>query len=137
MYPQQEDDIANQVLTYSRWESTQKEYTDPRTGETVETRVFGLIPVTTRVGELIPKFQKDVENMVTHIFKAHHQWATFHHYVSSLEVGDLLMVSDYQQNFTAEYSEAPTSMAYSGNKVTFAMFPVGVYLYTAFFRPET
>ncbi len=40
----------------------------------------------------------------------------------------IIFVCDYQQNIEEVYSETPTSMAYSANKKSYAMYPVGVYL---------
>ena len=38
----------------------------------------------------------------------------------------VITIEDYQMNLEAIYSENPTSMAYSGNKVTVALYPICV-----------
>ena len=63
-----------------------------------------------------------------HIFVAHNQWATVNRLKTNLEVGDVIMIEDYQQNMEAEYFwENPTTMAYSTNKVNVAVYPMAVY----------
>ena len=61
-------------------------------------------------------FKKGSKNLVGHIFRANHQWKALQHYKQTLNEGDILLVSDYQQNLEEIHSEMPTSMAYSGNR---------------------
>ena len=55
VFPIPEKSIAEKLITYSRWEQTTKTYKDPKSGKSVDKKIFGLVSVTITVGDLIRK----------------------------------------------------------------------------------
>ena len=89
-------------------------------------KVFGLFQKTETVQEVadcliskIPKFKK-------HVFNSYSQWNAHSISRENLDEKSVITIEDYQQNMEVEYNENPTSMAYSSNKTSVALFPICV-----------
>lgn len=87
-------------------------------------KVFGLYEQRKILSEAVKDFVGLLPKLRKHIFTAHHQWQA--HAVSrcTLDKHTVITVEDYQQNLEVIYPEAPTSMAYSTNKFTVAVYPI-------------
>jgi hypothetical protein len=72
-----------------------------------------------KLSELIPK-------LALHIFTAHHQWHAHECFRANLGPHCVITVEDYQMNLEVVYREAPTSLAFSANKLGVAVYPVCV-----------
>ena len=64
--------------------------------------------------------------LALHIYTAAKQWDAHNTASLSLDMFSIISIEDYQRNLEAIYSENPTSMGYSGNKVTTALYPICV-----------
>ena len=87
-------------------------------------KVFGLFPITTTVEAVASTFLGSLGKLKRHIYIAHKQWDAHASARKSLTVNSLITIEDYQRNIEVEYIEQPTSMAYSSNKLTVAVYPI-------------
>ena len=78
------------------------------------------LPVQEAVDQLIAALPE----LKRHIFTAHMQWHAHDTARRNLDQYSVITVEDYQQNMEIVYGEMPTSTAYSGNKLTVAMYPL-------------
>ena len=46
---------------------------------------------------------------------------------SNIQLGTVMILSDYQQNLTIELSTTPTSTVYGANQINVAIFPTVLY----------
>ena len=67
---------------------------------------------------------KSLPKLKNHIFTAHHQWSAHAAARDKLTIDSLITIEDYQRNIEVEYIETPTSMAYSSNKLSVAVYPI-------------
>ena len=88
--------------------------------------IFGLHPQNKTVGEIVTLFIQMLPKLRKHIHIAHHQWHAHSTARSNLDDNSVISIEDYQQNLEVVYSEQPTSMAYSTNKQTVAVYPICV-----------
>lgn len=96
-------------------------------------KVYGLNPRSKTVNATLLNLSESLPALCKHIYVAHHQWQAHKSARENLQEGSVITVEDYQQNLEVVYNEAPTSMAYSSNKLTVAIYPVCV----EFISPET
>ena len=62
-----------------------------------------------------------------HIFVAYNQWEYKKICESNIQLGTVMILSDYQQNLTIELSTTPTSTVYGANQINVAIFPTVLY----------
>lgn len=86
--------------------------------------VFGLFQQKMSIEDAVAKFIGMLPKLRQHIYIAHHQWKAHAAARSQLDISSIITIEDYQQNLEVVYSEAPTSMAYSTNKLTTAVYPI-------------
>ena len=91
--------------------------------EVTAKKVYGLFNITT-VEDVATTFLKSLPRLKRHIFIAHNQWDAHSKVRENLTVDSLITIEDYQRNIEVEYIEQPTSMAYSSNKLTVAVYPI-------------
>ena len=88
--------------------------------------VFGLFPQNKTISETASAFLEMLPKLRRHIYTAHHQWRAHANARDNLDINSIVTIEDYQQNLEVVYSEQPTSMAYSSNKLTVAVYPICV-----------
>ena len=88
-------------------------------------KMFGLFSVTT-IDEAIHNFLKLIPKLKDYIFSAYCQWNAHAINRQNLCNNSVITIEDYQQNLEVIHSENPTSMAYSSNKTTVALFCICV-----------
>ena len=130
------DALKNVMVTYSQWTTDtkiQKQTKKPSKKSKVkgdsklkEKKVFGLFPFTEKLSDVAQKFSKSLIKLKHHIFTAKAQWNAHTHFRSTMDDNSVITIEDYQQNLEVTYIEAPTSMAYSSNKLTVAIYPICV-----------
>ena len=125
------DETAKANVAYSQWDyyvdEKKKAKQKAKKPDSEPTgRVFGLVNKSESVMEVVSELFKQVPKLKQHIYTAHAQWnghATHRH---SLDNESIITIEDYQQNIEVEYIEKPTSLAYSTNKLTAALYPICV-----------
>ena len=123
------ENLLRKSITFSMWESKKVKITKTDKSNkttTVEKHVFSLYPHTITVEEAMEKLKVLVKNLKWHIYTAHGQWSAHDVQRSCLDVNSIITVEDYQMNIEVVYTENPTSLAYSTNKKTVALFPICV-----------
>ena len=66
-----------------------------------------------------------------HIYTAHMQWNVYVQALENLYYETFVSIEDYQMNIEVIYSENPTFLVYSANKLTTAMYPIYIEFRTA------
>ena len=89
-------------------------------------KVFGLFSITEKLSVLIDKYKNMLPTLKRHIYTAHVQWNNHASSRTAMSDTSIITVEDYQQNLEVIYIENPTSMAYSSNKLTVAVYPIHV-----------
>ena len=89
-------------------------------------KVFGLFRHGATIAETVQKFMEMLPKLKVHVFTAYSQWNAHAMHHNALDDISVMTIEDYQQNLELEYSENPTSMAYSKNKTTVALYPIAV-----------
>ena len=106
---------ASETVTFSMW--TYKDI-DGR-------RQYGLFKVTKSVEEVRTDLVKDIPRLLVHVYNAALAWSKLRKDESELRAGiDVLCIEDYQRNYDVWHAEMPTSMGYSANNMSLAMYPV-------------
>ena len=121
--PQQ---FKNHEVKYSQWRSEKKKITKKQKGKvvTLEKTIFNLYPDMCELKKAVETLQEMYKNLRIHIFTAYKQWDAHEQGRRNLDMNTFISIEDYQMNVTVVYSENPTSMAYSSNKHTVAMYPI-------------
>ena len=88
--------------------------------------IFGLSQPDFSVHQTVSAFFDVLPKLRQHIYTAHHQWQAHNQAPNNLDVSSVITIKDYQQNLEVVYAEQPTSMAYSSNKLTAAVYPTCV-----------
>ena len=70
------------------------------------------------------KLQEICKPLRLHIFTSHMQWNGHNEARQNLDENTFISIEDYQMNMEVVYKENPTSLAYSTNKMTVAMYPI-------------
>ena len=83
-----------------------------------------MFPISTNLEDVVSTFVGGLGKLKRHIFIAHKQWNAHATARNSLTVNSLITIEDYQRNIEVEYIEQPTSMAYSSNKLSVAVYPI-------------
>ena len=104
------------TVTYSQWEMA---YSKEK-----KKKVVGLVKHIDPVAEAVDQLISMLPELKRHIYTSHIQWHAHSTIRSNLDAYSVITIEDYQQNMEVVYLEQPTSTAYSGNKVTVAMFPI-------------
>ena len=120
--------IQNVEVKYSQWRSEKKTYTKEKKGKVVsiEKSVFSLYPETCSVQDALLKLEKMCKPLRLHIYTAHRQWNAHNQFRENLDMFTIITIEDYQMNLEVVYKENPTSLAYSTNKMTVAIYPICV-----------
>ena len=90
----------------------------------IEKTVFSLYPHSCNVKEALTMLENMCKQLRKHIYTAHMQWNVHVQARENLNYETFISTEDYQMNMKLMYSENPTSLAYSGNKLTVAMYPI-------------
>ena len=120
-----------QLITYSLWqygfdEEKKRKQLEKDPQKKNAGRVFGLFDVTETISEAVKNFTNSLPKMKIHIYTAYSQWNAHAMSRDSLDDKSIITIEDYQQNLEVTHMENPTSMAYTTNKITMALFPVCV-----------
>ena len=89
--------------------------------------VFRLFPEVLTIKECIDDFSDSVKELKLHVYVTKWQWTNQRLRISSMEVGDIVTVEDYQMNMSVGLSEAPTTSVFGANQLTFTLYPIIVY----------
>ena len=88
--------------------------------------MYSLYPETSSVKDAIHKLEEMIKPLRLHIFTAHKQWNAHDESRKNLDMNMIISIEDYQMNMEVVHNENPTSMAYSTNKQTVAVYPICV-----------
>ena len=119
------DEIGSQEITFVQWESRTQKVRNKK-GEYIDKKVYSLYSHTELLDQAISQLEDMLEGLTKHILVAHHQWKVHKTLQENLNTESIITIEDYQMNIEIEFSENPTSLAYSSNKLTFALYPVCV-----------
>ena len=113
-------------IKFSQWRSEKRTVQKEVKGKivSVEKSVFNLYPENLTAHDALTKLSQMCKPLRLHIFTAHKQWNAHEKAWQNLTVNSIISVEDYQMNMEVQYKENPTSMAYSTNKMTVAMYPI-------------
>ena len=92
--------------------------------EAKKKNMFGLFPQDKSESEVAADFTTMLPKLHHHINTSHHQWHTHANTRSSLDSNSIITIEGYQQNLHMIFSEQATSMAYSTNRLTIAVYPI-------------
>ena len=81
-------------------------------------------PHSCNVKEALAMLENIYKQLREHIYTEHMQWNAHVQARENLYYETLISIEDYQMNMEVMYSENPTSLAYSANKLTVAMYPI-------------
>ena len=109
--------------TIHQWK-TQAQKVKNKKGEWIEKKVYSLYPIEMTLQEAIDELRESLPKLCKHIYTAHRQWHAHSTLRTNLDESSVITVEDYQMNIEVEFTENPTSLAYSTNKLTFALYPV-------------
>ena len=117
-------------MKFSTWESQKVKVTktNQKTKKicTFEKNIFSLYPKKMTLKETVEYLKSMIPNIKLHIYTSHKQWKAHEILRSNLTPGSIITIEDYQMNLEVSYGEAPTSTAYSANKIGLAMYPLCV-----------
>ena len=123
-------ELGVKEVKFSIWESQKVKVTKTNIKTkkivTIEKDVFTLYPKTMSLDEAVAKLKSLIPNLKLHIYTAHKQWKAHEILRSNLIPGAIITIEDFQMNLEVTYRQAPTSQAYSSNKVSVAMYPLCV-----------
>lgn len=106
----------------SKEENNEKEG-KKKSKEKADGRVFGLFRHAASVQETADMLLAILTKLKSHTYNAYCQWNAHTQNRSALDEASIITIEDYQQNLEIEYNEMPTSMAFSSNKTTVALYP--------------
>ena len=87
-------------------------------------KIVSLYPHSRNVKEALAMLENMCKQLRKHIYTAHMQWNVHVQARENLNYETFISIEDYQMNMEVMYSENPTSLAYSANKLTVAMCPI-------------
>ena len=121
----------NILITYSQWtygvdEAKKKRDEQMDKKKKNPGKVFGLFKSTNTAASLVDILKKMLPKFQTHVYNAYCQWNAHAKSREMLDDESIITIEDYQQNMELDYKETPTGMAYSSNKFSVAMYPIGV-----------
>ena len=123
------DNLLKHSISYSLWASKEmevKKLDENNEPVTVTKTVFSLYPETETLEEALKRLRVMLIGLKWHIYTAHRQWTGHDVHRSNLDSESIITIEDYQMNIEVVYRENPTSLAYSTNKKTVALFPICV-----------
>ena len=118
------NEVLNQTITFSQWQS-KKQLVNIKGKQNVK-YIYSLYTKRETLKVAINQLKINTSDLALHIYTAHRQWEAHSEARKKLCKNTIITVEDYQMNLEAVYSENPTSMAYAGNKVTVALYPICV-----------
>ena len=74
--------------------------------------------------EALAMLENMCKQLRKHIYTAHMQWNAHVQAKENLYNETFISIGDYQMNMEVMYGENPTSLAYSANELTVAMYPI-------------
>ena len=95
-------------------------------GRWVEKNVFALYPEEMTLEMAIESLKTSLPNLCKHIYTANYQWHACSTLQNHLNKSSVITVEDYQINIEVEFTENPTSLAYSTNKLLYALYLICV-----------
>ena len=123
-------ELGQKEVKFSTWESRKIKITktNQKTKKvcSFEKSVFSLYSQTIPLDQCIEQLKSMIPNLRLHIYTAHKQWKAHEILRSNLVPGSIITIEDYQMNLEVSYGEAPTSVSYSANKISVAMYPLCV-----------
>ena len=123
------DVMKQKEIRFSLWESRKVLVTKRDKDNNVVSRnkrVFSLYPFTETLENAVQRLKKMLPNLKRHISTAHRQWQAHDVLRNNMDLSTIITIEDYQMNLEVKYRESPTSMAYSSNKKTIAIYPLCV-----------
>ena len=93
----------------------------------VAREVFTLHNTIITINEGVKLLRTRAKELKHHIFVAYNQWEYKKICKSNIQLGTVMILSDYQQNLTIELSTTPTSTVYGANQINVAIFPTVLY----------
>ena len=120
--------LRESEITYSLWKTKKRTMEKVVDGKivTFEKSVFSLYPETCTVHKAIDLLQEMCNTVKLHIYTAHMQWNAHALARLNLELDSVISIEDYQMNMEVVFTENPTSLAYSTNKISVAIYPICV-----------
>ena len=121
--------LLKHPISYSLWASKEVKVTkldENNKPKTVTKSVFSLYPETETLEEALHRLKVKLVGLKWHIYTAHRQWTGHDVHRSNLNLESIITIEDYQMNIEVSYRENPTSLAYSTNKKTVALYPICV-----------
>ena len=89
-------------------------------------KVFELFLITDTLENVVCTFLSSLPKLKIHIYTAHCQWNAHSSARNNLCQDSIITIEDYQRNIEVEYTEMLTSMVYSSNTITVAVYPICV-----------
>ena len=123
------NELSVKTVKFSLWESKKVNVTKTDKNNVTTTKektVFALYPYETTLQEAIERLSGMISGLKLHIYTAHRQWSAHDIQRSNMDPSSVITIEDYQMNMEVVYTEAPTSLAYSSNKKSVAMYPLCV-----------
>ena len=120
------DAVKKVNITFSQWRSEKRVYQKEVKGKVVsiEKSVFNLYPETLTTEDALIKLTEMCKPLRKHIYTSHKQWDAHEKARQNLDLNTIISIEDYQMNMEVVYAENPTSLAFSTNKMTVAMYPI-------------
>ena len=112
------------TFTYQEWRKGLVARTNDK-GEARE--VFTLHNTIITINEGVKLLRTRAKELKHHIFVAYNQWEYKKICESNIQLGTVMILSDYQQNLTIELSTTPSSTVYGANQINVAIFPTVLY----------
>ena len=111
------DNLKSEMVTLSMW--------DNRLCPVRRKSIHALFPFTMSVQELAERFDKQLPDLASHIYRAGRQWeACKSNSQNLIPLKEILTVEDYQMNLEIIHVEATTSSFFGGNVLQIACYPV-------------
>ena len=107
----------------SKKESNEKESKKKKIKDKADGKVFGLFRHAASVQETADMLLALLTKLKSHTYNAYCQWNAHTENRSALDEASIITIEDYQQNLEIEYNEMPTSMDFSSNRTTVALYP--------------
>ena len=105
------------MVTFAMWDS--------RLCPVKKKSIHALFPFTMTIKELAERFDKQLPDITSHIYRAGRQWAACKTNAQNLvPLKQILTIEDYQMNLEIVHVEATTSSFFSGNTLQIGCYPV-------------
>ena len=118
--------LKNVEVKYAQWRSEEKTFTKEMKGKRVSITksVYSLCPDSCKLSVALERLEDMCKPLRKHIYTSHKQWDAHNQQRLNLDRNTFISIEDFQMNLDVRNDEAPTSCAYSANKLTVAMYPI-------------